>query len=152
MRRVSATPRISGQSATAGIGLLSLAGRAEFHNPTLDVAVNYENLAIKLEEHFPDPEERGRVLTLLESYGAEEYEREPDRVRLAILKLAGRDPEKVEKYVHSARGDYRDVLAWAEYPNQMRVQCGLGIAAREELIRRDREQYERWLFGKTRSD
>jgi len=109
-------------------------------------------LATKLEELFPDGEEREEAASLLDSYGREEHEREPGRVRLAVLKLARGDQVKLRGYLQNAREDFRDVLAWAEYPNQVRVQYGLGSAGREELICRDREQYERWLFGKDDAD
>jgi len=111
-----------------------------------------EILAIKLEELFPDAGEREKAASLLASYGSEEDEREAGRVRLAALKLAGSDLGKLQGFLQSAREDYRDVLAWAEYPNQNRIQCGLGSEGRAELIRRDREQYEQWLFGETKNE
>jgi len=59
-----------------------------------------------------------RVLDLLESYGVESYERERKRVQLAILKLSAGSEEKVREYVAVAKRDYRDVLFWAEYPEE----------------------------------
>ncbi len=62
-----------------------------------------------------------RVLDLLESYGVESYERERKRVQLAILKLSAGSEEKVREYVAVAKRDYRDVLFWAEYPEESRL-------------------------------
>jgi hypothetical protein len=47
-------------------------------------------------------------------------DKESSRVHLAILKLSEGDPEKLLDYIEAARIDYRDVLAWAEYPEQLR--------------------------------
>lgn len=62
-----------------------------------------------------------RVLELLDSYGVEPDERERERVRLDILKLSGGSEEKVREYVAVAKRDYRDVLFWAEYPEESRL-------------------------------
>jgi hypothetical protein len=62
-----------------------------------------------------------RVLELLDSYGVGPDERERERVQLDILKLSGGSEEKVRKYVAVAKRDYRDVLFWAEYPEESRL-------------------------------
>src|SRR5947208_16314051 len=62
-----------------------------------------------------------RVLKLLDSYGVESYERERERVQLAILKLSAGNEEKVCEFVAVAKRDYRDVLFWAEYPEEARL-------------------------------
>jgi hypothetical protein len=62
-----------------------------------------------------------RVLELLDSYGVEPDERERERVQLDILKLSGGSEEKVREYVTVAKRDYRDVLFWAEYPEESRL-------------------------------
>jgi len=72
-----------------------------------------------------------RVLGLLDSYGVEPYERERERVQVAILKLSAGSEEKVCEYVAVAKRDYRDVLFWAEYPEESR----LDTPGRSERIR-----------------
>jgi hypothetical protein len=62
-----------------------------------------------------------RVLELLDSYGVESYERERVRVQLDILKLSTGSEEKVRDYVAVAKRDYRDVVFWAEYPEESRL-------------------------------
>ena len=64
---------------------------------------------------------RARVLELLDSYGVESYERERERVHLAILKLSGGSEEKLREFVAVAKRDYRDVLFWAENPDEARL-------------------------------
>jgi len=61
------------------------------------------------------------VLELLDSYGVEPYERERERVQVAILKLSAGSEEKVREYVAVAKRDYRDVLFWAEYPEESKL-------------------------------
>ena len=62
-----------------------------------------------------------RVLELLDDYGVESYERERERVQLAILKLSEGKEEKLGEFVAVAKRDYRDVLFWAEYPEEARL-------------------------------
>ena len=62
-----------------------------------------------------------RVLELLDNYGMESYERERERVQVAILKLSAGSEEKVREYVAVAKRDYRDVLFWAEYPEESKL-------------------------------
>jgi hypothetical protein len=75
-------------------------------------------------------------------------ENESPRVQLAILKLSEGDPEKLLHYVQAARIDYRDVLAWAEYPEQLRsgkTRFNASLDEYEAMLERDRRQYESWL-------
>ena len=83
------------------------------------------DLAIQQLQHarpttFPESS-RARVLELLDSYGVESYERERELVQLAILKLSGESEEKLREFVAVAKRDYRDVLFWAENPEEARL-------------------------------
>ena len=89
-----------------------------------------------------------QLLQLLAQYGSRDGDRERDRVRLAILKLSDGDPVKLRNNVAAAMLDYRDVLAWAEYPEQMRTGKSAFNSSRdeiEEITKRDSEQYRAWL-------
>ncbi len=55
---------------------------------------------------------REEVLEALGSYGLEAHEPEVDRVRLAILELAGGESASVLHLVRVANEDFRDVLSW----------------------------------------
>lgn len=100
----------------------------------------------KLGTLFPDESQRREAERELARYGLESYELEAVRVRLAVLKLGGRDLESVRSLVEAAKEDYRDVLAWAEYPAQMKAgPCGVTPSERTVQARGDREQYEDWL-------
>ena len=75
-------------------------------------------------------------------------ESESARVQLAILKLSEGDPEKLRHYVQAARTDYRDVLAWAEYLEQLRsgkTRFNSTLDEYEAILERDRRQFEEWL-------
>ena len=61
------------------------------------------------------------VEQLLDAYGTEPYERERERVQLAILKLSEGSERKVEEHVAIAKIDYRDVLFWADQPEQAKI-------------------------------
>jgi hypothetical protein len=68
------------------------------------------------------PQERwAHVETLLAGYGTEPHEREVERVRLAILKISEGDERKIEEHVATAKKDYRDVLFWADQPEQAKI-------------------------------
>ena len=69
---------------------------------------------------FPDSA-YNRVLELLDSYGVESYERERERVQLAILKLSQGNEEKLREFVAVAKRDYRDVLFWADNPEEAKL-------------------------------
>lgn len=105
-----------------------------------------QTVIAKVTRIFPDSE-ISDVLAILDRYGTE-GEREKNRVHLAILKLC--DEENLSdpsRYVEAAKIDYRDVLAWAEYPNQMR--SGVSNTNEPEVVDRiremDRKQYLKWL-------
>ena len=59
-----------------------------------------------------------------------------ERVTLAALKLAGSDLGEIRRCVDAARTDYRNILAWAEYPRQMRLGASAPAAEREAAGRR----------------
>jgi hypothetical protein len=69
------------------------------------------------------------------------------RVQLAIMKLcdARKGLADLTHYVKAAKVDYRDVLAWAEYPNGIGLPLSAGDPKREDAGRRDHEQYLRWI-------
>lgn len=103
-------------------------------------------LELKLGQLFPEPEQRATAEAELGRYGMGDYEKEVERVQLAILKLSGSDLERLRANVRAAKGDYRDVLAWAEYPGQIRANSWrLPEPEREQLRQADLAQYAAWL-------
>jgi hypothetical protein len=78
-----------------------------------------------------------RVLDLLDSYGVESSERERERVQVAILKLGAGSEAKVREYVAVAKRDYRNVLFWAEYPEESKLDT-------PEKRQRVRKMFERF--------
>ena len=95
------------------------------------------------------PEDRtAEVLAMLDEYGAESWQREPERVRLAVLKLAAGSAEQVRCEIDGAKCDYRDVLAFAEYPaytESVPVSGALPPEEEQRIIDSDWSQYQRWL-------
>jgi len=106
-----------------------------------------DTLQTKLLKLFPDPEKRKAAEAALRQYGTESYENEPARVRLAVLKISGGDLELLRSNVATAKQDYRDILAYAEYPRQMgQDSWKLSPAQNRALVAADRREYEGWLL------
>ena len=107
---------------------------------------HFSVLVRKLATMFPDPAVRERVEDELQRYGLEEHERETPRVRLAILKVAGTGIEQIREWTDIAKRDYRDVLAAAEYPNQLTTATwSLPSSERSRIAAKDAEQYRNWI-------
>lgn len=104
-----------------------------------------EILARKLKALFPEEHERAQVLATLETYGAGKHEQEPDRVRLAVLKLSGGDLKQIQRYTAFAKQDFRDILTWAEYPRQSKKWSMPDGPKKRKLVEADRAEYEDWL-------
>jgi hypothetical protein len=65
---------------------------------------------------------------------------------LAIVKLSGGNYNKLGEYVQIAKQDYRDVLAWAEYPEEIGSKSWeLSTAEVYKIRERDLDQYRQWL-------
>lgn len=103
-------------------------------------------LESKLKRLFPETENRLEAQAILDTYGQESYEQEQTRVRLAILKLVGSNPniDKLKKYTSAAKTDYRDVLSWAEYPRQSKNWSAKNDE-KHQLIAADLNEYQAWL-------
>jgi len=105
----------------------------------------------KIAAMWPD-RDVDEIKAILARYGAErETVWGRRRVQLAVLKLCDGDLEKLARYVEMANRDYRDVVAYAEYPEAMRlgfVEMGkLSETEAKAVRRRDKQQYQRWLKG-----
>jgi hypothetical protein len=85
-------------------------------------------------------EARPEAVLAVEMYG----EREPVRVQLAMLKNSDGDLDRLLAQAELAEIDYRDVLAMAEYPREMRTPRA---DVTDEIRRKDRRDYEIWLEG-----
>ena len=69
------------------------------------------------------------------------------RVQLAIIKLCdeGNGLSDVAQYVNAAKIDDRDVLSFAELPNDSKLPLSASVEDREVAQKRDQEQYLRWI-------
>ncbi|MGO9480547.1 MAG: hypothetical protein ACLP05_02025 [Candidatus Kryptoniota bacterium] len=71
------------------------------------------------------------------------------RVRLAGLKVADGDLEKLKTTIQNANVDFRDVLTEAEYPtvfHQGFPADAIGDSARQKIIEDDWQQYLSWFY------
>lgn len=73
-----------------------------------------------IKQAFPNSD-AFQILARLDAYGTEDYERERERVQLAIVALTEGVEDKLDDYIAVAKRDYRDVLFWAEYPEESKV-------------------------------
>ena len=83
------------------------------------MARSRDEVLAAVQKAFPESSQT-QVLESLDNYGIESYERERERVQLAILKLSEGNEEKLREFVVVAKRDYRDVLFWAEHPEEAR--------------------------------
>ena len=93
-------------------------------------------------------EDHDQILKMLAEYGPDQWHRETQRVRVAILKEAKGITANVRSRVEIAKCDYRDVVGCAEYPKQMAVGFGIGDEKRQQLQAEDWQQYQEWLNRK----
>ena len=113
--------------------------RDETVQPTLELVTRI------VERLFPPPQRRA-ALDLLDRYALDDSE--PARVRLAMLKLSEGRLDRLEHFVAIACQDYRDVLAWAEYPEEASQPTGRLPAEEVRRMRKaDRAQYLAWVRG-----
>jgi replication-associated recombination protein RarA len=91
----------------------------------------------KIKQTFPN-EEPEKIFSILG--------RNDERTQLAVLKLSEGDLEEMQRLLEVAKADWRDVLAWAEYPEEMKNDTWKMDAEEVKRIReRDRQQYLDWL-------
>ena len=102
----------------------------------------HEKLLAKVRQVFPGSDAAG-VLRLLAGYTGPERL----RVQLAIVKLSDEDGRACPThFLECARQDHRDVLVWAESPQQLRPDIfSLSVTERAKVVKADRQQYVRWL-------
>ena len=84
------------------------------------MAHSRDEVVAVVQQTFPE-RSWARVLELLDGYGVESYEHERERVQLAILNLSVGSEENMREFIAVAKRDYRDVLFWAEYPEESRL-------------------------------
>lgn len=97
---------------------------------------------------FPADRER-EVLAMLNEYGTEDWQREEERVRAAILKLSGGNMERLRGQVEAAKVDYREVLGPAEYPGYGKRwfrMDKLSLDEQQKIIDADWKQYQEWFL------
>ena len=104
-----------------------------------------ELLKSKLQSIFPDENHRERASDILNTYGLEDHEQEPYRVRLAVLKLSCSNITEIEKMTKHAKEDFRDILSWAEYPRQSKKWSMPDGPKKQKLVQADKQEYEQWL-------
>jgi len=88
------------------------------------------------------------VFAVLDEYGKETWQPDPNRVRLAALKLAEGSIERLRYQIEGAMCDYRDVLAPAEYPEYSKLMFRIRNLPQDEqrrIIDADWKQYQDWL-------
>ena len=102
------------------------------------------------------PEQQAEVIRLLERECANNLpfhnigtDEGLERIRLDVLKLADGSAAELQRQIASAKSDWRDVINAAEYPEASRLGLAeytkLDEKTREQIQKRDREQYLAWL-------
>jgi hypothetical protein len=111
------------------------------------MSLSRDDVVRKVRDSFPECE-HASVLRLLDTYPGDTPEGRA-RVQLAIVKLAKGDVADLAGWVDVARRDFRDVLASAEYPRQVKLAFvdldRLSAADRARIVADDRAEYFAWL-------
>jgi len=104
----------------------------------------------KVKKTWPeaDPQE---IMDVLNEYGTKRHETGRERVQLAILKLSQGKRDRLPDLVKMAKVDWRDALAYAEYPEEMKTgpikMRELSPQETRAIRQRDKRQYKKWLKG-----
>ena len=109
--------------------------------------INLKTVKRKIRSVFPDQDEN-IIYTQLCAYGVESHEQEKYRVYLAILKLCEEEGlSDPSHYISEAKQDFRDVLYWAEYPNEVKSPTNAEKDPKKiaKITKKDKEQYINWL-------
>lgn len=77
------------------------------------MSIHRDQVVAAAKTAFPDCDPAA-VLAALDPYRVEPYEREVERVQLAIIELSGGNMDRLLQLVQAAKTDYRDVLAWQQ--------------------------------------
>jgi hypothetical protein len=113
-------------------------------------AAGPDDVRRKVERMWLDADARERAWALLDRYG-EGDEAGRARVQLAALKLCEGSLDALERWIETARQDFRDLLAYAEYPEETNAGWTTAALSDAELLalaasrERDRRQYLDWL-------
>jgi hypothetical protein len=78
-------------------------------------------LSAVLERELADrfaPADRRTAHVMLSQFGLSPRERDVEHVRRAMLALSGGSLARLGYYLAAAQRDYRDVLYWAQHPDQ----------------------------------
>jgi hypothetical protein len=114
--------------------------------------VTFEDVRMVVRRDFAE-KQFDVVMTVVNEYGIEKWEREKPRVQLVALKLSNGDLEALNKHINLAKQDYRDVLAAAEYPEYSTTGMfhvrELPAQAQRRIIDSDWKQCETWLRSST---
>jgi hypothetical protein len=70
-----------------------------------------------LAQEFP-ADQRPAARNMLAMYGVDRHHKEVERVRRALLALSRGQLASLGHYLAVAQHDYRDVLYWADHPEQ----------------------------------
>jgi hypothetical protein len=109
----------------------------------------------KVEQSFPSDQEL-EVISVLKKecadnlpFCGDDTAQDLARVRLAVVKNAGRNFAELHRQIELAKPDWRDVLSSAEYPEASKMgfvtYSKLDKESRTGVEARDRQQYEAWL-------
>jgi hypothetical protein len=99
---------------------------------------------------FP-AEEFAPVMAILNEYVAR-FNDDPSPVRLAVLKLADGNVERLRALIESAKSDYRDIVLAAIVPSYLKIggilrqgKQDLPERTKRKIFESERQQYEDWL-------
>ncbi len=101
---------------------------------------NKDLVLTKIKQSFPN-ENAEKIVSILNSSQSND-----ERTQLAIIKISKGNLENFYYALEAAKSDWRDVLAWAEYPEEMANDTWkMDVEEVKKIRERDRRQYLNWL-------
>ena len=86
---------------------------------------------------------------MLAEYGSDTYHWEATRVRVDVLKIANGDASRIRELVNNAKGEYRDVIYFAEYrrygDHSFTSETELTPDEEKKLIDADWKEFQDWF-------
>ncbi|MCA9424567.1 MAG: hypothetical protein KC994_05810 [Candidatus Omnitrophica bacterium] len=110
--------------------------------------VTQEDVERIVRRDFP-ADEYESVSTMLEEVGGGSEGAERSRLQLAVLKLSEGRQATLRMEVQSAKFDFRDAIAAAEYPEYKKLGSrvdSLSTEERNRIVVEDWNQYQEWLY------
>ncbi len=78
-----------------------------------------QDIVNRLKKDFEDPDEAALALSVLEDFAGQNQELSDERILRCIVFVATGDLDRLGEAIDLAKIDYRDLIVWAEYDENL---------------------------------